>query len=73
MDLNLPRDLKNKKGFYKFMGDKHKTKKNVGLLPSQTGNLVKLNAVFAPDLIIMTCLQECHVPKTKGKVESRKM
>lgn len=60
MELNLPRDVKNKKGFCKYMGDRCKTKENTGALPNETGDLIKLNFAFAPDLIIMTSLQEWH-------------
>lgn len=28
IELNLPRDFKNKEGFYKYMGDKHETKES---------------------------------------------
>lgn len=69
MELNLPRDFKNKKGFYKYIGDKRKTKENMGPLPNETGNLIKLNVAFAPDLIIMTSLQEFHFQRAGGRLK----
>lgn len=41
MELNLARDFKdNKKGFYKYIGDKKKTRENMQLLLNETGDLV---------------------------------
>ena len=38
MELNLARDVKdNKKGFYKYMGDKRKAMENVGPLLNEAG------------------------------------
>lgn len=51
-----------------YMGDKCKTKKNMVALPSETGVLIKLNVFFAPDLIIMTSLQECHFQRAGGRL-----
>ncbi|KAK4807184.1 hypothetical protein QYF61_024304 [Mycteria americana] len=41
MELNLARDVKgNKKSFYRYVGDKRKTRENVGPLRKETGDLV---------------------------------
>ncbi|PKU43600.1 hypothetical protein llap_6097 [Limosa lapponica baueri] len=41
MESNLARDAKdNKKGFYKYTDDKRKTRKNVGSLMNEMGDLV---------------------------------
>ena len=41
LELNLPRDVKdNKKGFFKCISSKQKTRKNMGLLLSEVGALV---------------------------------
>ncbi|KAK4807097.1 hypothetical protein QYF61_018438 [Mycteria americana] len=41
MELNLARDVKgNKKGFYKYIGDKRKARENVGPLLNEAGDLV---------------------------------
>ncbi|KAK4818694.1 hypothetical protein QYF61_017915 [Mycteria americana] len=41
LELNLARDLKgNKKSFYRYVGDKRKTRENVGPLQKETGDLV---------------------------------
>lgn len=69
MELNLLRDFKNEKGFYKYMGNKWKTKENMGPLPNETGDLIKLNVFFAPDFIIMTSLQECHFQRAGGRLK----
>ncbi|KAK4810492.1 hypothetical protein QYF61_004272 [Mycteria americana] len=77
MELNLARDVKgNKKGFCKYIGDKRKTRENVGPLLNGTGDLVTqdmekadvLNAFFASVFTRKTSLQESHVPETKGRV-----
>ena len=40
MELNLARDMRDKKrGFYKYKGDKKKTRENVGPLLTETGHL----------------------------------
>ena len=39
MELNLARDVKdNKKCFYKYIGDKRKTRENVGPLMNEMGD-----------------------------------
>ena len=41
IELNLARDIKgNKKSFYRYVGDKRKTRENVGPLRKETGDLV---------------------------------
>lgn len=41
MKLNLARDIKdNKKGFYRYVGDKRKVKENVGPLLNKMRDLV---------------------------------
>ena len=41
IELNLARDVKgNKKSFYSYVGDKRKTRENVGPLRKETGDLV---------------------------------
>ncbi|KFV98219.1 hypothetical protein N327_09172, partial [Fulmarus glacialis] len=41
IELNLARDVKgNKKSFYRYVGDKRKTRENVGPLRNKTGDLV---------------------------------
>ncbi|GAB0179374.1 mitochondrial enolase superfamily member 1 [Grus japonensis] len=56
LELNLARDVKdNKKGFFKYISSKRKTRENVGLLLNEVGALVMedtekvelLNAFFA--------------------------
>ncbi|KGL86842.1 hypothetical protein N301_02901, partial [Charadrius vociferus] len=56
LELNLARDVKaNRKGFFKYIGDKRKTRENVGPLLNETGAVVTddaekaelLNAFFA--------------------------
>ena len=56
LELNLARDVKdNKKGFFKYISRKRKTRENVGLLLNEVGALVTkdtekaelLNAFFA--------------------------
>ena len=40
-ELHLTRDVKgNKKSFYRYLGDKRKTRENVGPLQKETGDLV---------------------------------
>ncbi|KAK4810486.1 hypothetical protein QYF61_004266 [Mycteria americana] len=80
MEFNLARDVKdNKKGFYKYIGDKKKTRENVGLLLNETGDLVTqdtekaevLNAFFASVFTSKTGLQEYQAPETRGKAWSK--
>ncbi|KAK4829028.1 hypothetical protein QYF61_001803 [Mycteria americana] len=81
MELNLARDNKdNKKGFYKYVGDKRKTRENVGPLLNKTGDLFMqdmekaevLMTTFASDFISKASLQECQAPETRGRVGARK-
>ena len=76
MELNLARDVKdNKKGFCKYIGDKRKTRENVGPLLNEAGDLVTqdmekaevLNAFFASVFTSKTGLQESLAPETRGK------
>ncbi|GAB0189099.1 mitochondrial enolase superfamily member 1 [Grus japonensis] len=39
-ELNLARDVKDKKSFYRYVSDKRKARENVGPLQNETGNLV---------------------------------
>lgn len=44
LELNLAKDLKDKKGFLKYIIKKKKTRENVGLLPNDVDALVTENA-----------------------------
>ncbi|KAK4811992.1 hypothetical protein QYF61_022988 [Mycteria americana] len=63
LELDLARDVKdNKKGFFKYIGDKRKARENVGLLLNKAGDLVTQDMEKA----------ECHlcasqVPETRGE------
>ena len=81
MELNLARDVKdNKKGFYKYIGNKRKTRENVGPLLNKTRDLVTqdieqaevLTAFFVSVFTSKTGLQGSQVPETKGKDWSQK-
>ena len=73
--LNLGRDVKDKKGFYKHIGDKKKTKENVSPLLNKTGQLVTqdiekakvVSDVFVSVFTSKTSLQESQIPDTRGK------
>jgi len=75
MELNLARDVKDKKGFYKYICNKKKTKENVDLLLNKMADLVTqdtekpavLNASFASVFTSKIGLQESQVPETRGK------
>ena len=80
MELNLARDVKdNKKGFCKYIGDKRKTRDNVGPLLDKMGDLVTrdmekaevLDATFASVSTGITGLQESQVSETRGKAWSK--
>ncbi|KAK4807194.1 hypothetical protein QYF61_024314 [Mycteria americana] len=82
MELNLARDVKgNKKGFYKYIGDKRKARENVGLLLNEAGGVVTqdikkaevLNASFASVFTSKIDLQESQAPETGEKAGARKM
>lgn len=75
-ELNFTRYAKsNKKGFYKYTGNKRKTRENVALLLSETGSLVTqdtkkvevLNAAFASSFTSKTGFQEYQAPEIRGK------
>jgi len=66
-DLNLARDVKDKKkGFYEYIGDKTKSRENVGSLLNKAGDLVTHdmekvevpNAAFASAFASKNGLQE---------------
>ena len=40
LELNLARDVRNKKGFFKYISSKQKTRDNVGPLLNEVGVLV---------------------------------
>lgn len=71
------RDVKgNKKSFYRCIGSKRKTGKNVGPLLNGVENLVTKDAKQAEVLgvffaSVFTCLQEPQACETRGKVWSR--
>ena len=70
----------NKKGFYKYINSKRKTRKNVGLLLNGAGDLVTkdmekaevFNAFFASFFTDKTGLQESWGPQSNRKVWSKK-
>ena len=56
-ELNLARDIKgNKKSFYRYVGDKRKTRENVGPLCKEMGDLVTLDMEKAEVLNDFFCL-----------------
>ncbi|XP_074451776.1 uncharacterized protein LOC141746694 [Larus michahellis] len=81
LELNLARDVKlNKKGFYKYIGSKRKTREVVGPLLNETGATVTedaektelLNAFFASVFTAQTSPQETQaLEKVTGKEEDR--
>ena len=75
MELSLARDVKdNKKGFYKYTGDKRKPKENVGPLLKVTQCIEKAevqNAFFTSVFTSRTILQESQAPETWGKIWSK--
>lgn len=71
MKLNLARDIKsNKQGFSKYVGNKRKTRENVGLLLNGAEDLVTqdmekaeiLTAFFVSVFTIKTSFQESLAP-----------
>ena len=57
IELNLARDVKgNKKSFYRYVGDKRKTRENVGPLRKGTGDLVTWDMEKAEVLNDLFCL-----------------
>ncbi|KAK4806831.1 hypothetical protein QYF61_005627 [Mycteria americana] len=80
VELNIARDGKdNKKGFYRYISRKGKTRENVGPLLNEMGDLVTqdmekaevLNVSFASVFTSKTGLQESQVPEPRGKVWSK--
>ncbi|KAJ7412894.1 rna-directed dna polymerase from mobile element jockey-like [Pitangus sulphuratus] len=75
MDLNLVRGDEDKKGFYEYVADKTKTRKNVGTFLNEMGDLATwsmekvevLNAFFASVFTSNTSLQESQDLKTRRK------
>ncbi|KAK4827148.1 hypothetical protein QYF61_015102 [Mycteria americana] len=77
LELSLARDVKdNKKGFYKFINSKRKTKENMGPLLNVARELVTngtekaeiLDAFFASVFTRKNILQESQAPETRRKV-----
>jgi len=67
----VARDVKdNKKGFCKYIGDRTKARKNVGLLLNEMEEA--LFHCFASAFTSKIGLQESQVPKTGGKAGARK-
>lgn len=76
LELNLRRDVKSNKGFYKYLSSKSGA--NVGLLLNGPGKVVTndmakvkvLSAAFTSGFASKTSLQESLGPETHGKVFS---
>ncbi|GAB0180635.1 mitochondrial enolase superfamily member 1 [Grus japonensis] len=77
LELKLARDVKdNKKGFFKYISSKRKTKENVGLLLNEVGALVTedtekaelLNAAFASVFADKASYQETQTLEVGEKV-----
>ena len=75
-ELNLARDVKgNKKSFYRYIGDKRKTRKNVDPLRKETGDLVTrdmekaevLNDFFASVFTSKCSSHTTQVAEGKGR------
>jgi len=68
LELNLARDVKDKKGFFNYIHSKRMTRDNVGLLLNEVGALVTedtekaelLNASFASAFSVKASPQESH-------------
>ncbi|GAB0176056.1 hypothetical protein GRJ2_000070800 [Grus japonensis] len=76
IELNLARDVKgNKKSFYRYVSDKRKTRKNVGPLQKETGDLVTqdmekaevLNKFFASVFTSKCSSHTAQVAEGKGR------
>ena len=79
LELNLATNVKgNKKGFYRHISSKRKTRENVGPLLNGAGDRVTkgmekaktLNIFFALVFTGETCVEESKAPETSGKVLS---
>ncbi|GAB0184039.1 mitochondrial enolase superfamily member 1 [Grus japonensis] len=77
LELNLARDVKdNKKGFFKYISSKRKTRENVGPLLNEVGALVTedtekvelLNAFFASVFTAKASCQESQTLEVREKV-----
>ena len=73
--LNMARDIKgNRKGFYKYISDKRKTRENLGPLLKERGDLVTqemkkskvLNNFFASFFTGKCSSQAAHSPNPKA-------
>ena len=78
LELNLAKDVKgNRKGFYKYINSKRKTRENMDLLLNGAAELVAnempkakvLSAFFASVFTSKTGLQEAQTPQTRGTVQ----
>ncbi|GAB0208353.1 mitochondrial enolase superfamily member 1 [Grus japonensis] len=76
IELNLARDVKdNKKGFYRYVRDKRRTRENVGPLQNETGDLVTqdmekaevLNDFFASVFTSKCSSHTAQVTEGKGR------
>ena len=71
IELNLARDIKgNKKSFYKYVGDKRKTRENVGTLPKETGDLVTWDmdkAEVRNDFFASVFTGKCSSPRKRER------
>lgn len=75
MELNLTKDVKANKGFYKYISHKRKTRENASPLQKKTGDLVTwdnekakvLNAFFASVFTSMTSLQGSQLSEARLK------
>lgn len=66
VQLHVPRDVKDsKKGLYKYIGDKRKTRENVGPLLNEMWDLITQDIKKAEVLNLAS--QECQVPDTRGE------
>lgn len=76
LELNLAKDLKDKKGFLKYIIKKKKTRENVGLLPNDVDALVTenaekvelLKAAFASVFTVEASCQEPHILEVRDEV-----
>ncbi|NXL88334.1 GTF2I factor, partial [Alectura lathami] len=74
MELNLVRDVKNNKGFYRYIGQKRQGKESVPPLTNEKGQLASsnmekaevLNKCFASAFAGGQAFHTCHVPEPLG-------